>query len=107
MSLLQVNSSNFDAEVLQHDGLVLVDFFAPWCGPCMSLLPTIEEAAKNYDGKCKIVKVNVDDSQEVAMKYGIMSIPALKMFNKGELIDEKMGALPAADLSAWIDGLIG
>ncbi len=89
-----VSDSNFDAEVLQSEIPVMVDFYADWCGPCQALLPVVEELAGEYEGKVKIVKVNVDESQETAQKYGIMSIPALVFVKGGEEVDRLNGAVP-------------
>jgi len=86
-----VNANNFEAEVLKSDVPVLVDFYADWCGPCQALLPTIEELSSELEGKAKIVKVNVDEAGELAAQYGVMSIPALKVFNGGEVTKEALG----------------
>lgn len=89
-----VTDQNFEAEVLQSDLPVMVDFFAEWCGPCKMLMPIVEELAGEYEGKVKIVKVNVDDSQEAAQKYGVMSIPTLLFVKGGEEVDRLTGAVP-------------
>lgn len=82
---------NFEAEVLKSDVPVLVDFYAEWCGPCKMMAPAIDELASEYEGKWKIGKCNVDEAPEMAQKYGITSIPALKFFKDGEVADELVG----------------
>lgn len=89
-----VNDQNFDAEVVKSDIPVMVDFFADWCGPCKMLMPTVEELASEWEGKVKIVKVNVDESPETAQNYGVMSIPTLLFVSGGEEKDRVTGALP-------------
>lgn len=82
---------NFESEVLKSDIPVLVDFYADWCGPCKMMSPVIDELAKEYEGKWKIGKCNIDDAPETAKKYEIQSIPSLKFFKDGEIVDEAMG----------------
>jgi thioredoxin 1 len=87
-----LNDQNFEAEVLKSDVPVLVDFWAPWCGPCKILGPIVEELAKDMEGKpVKIAKMNVDESQDIPPKYGIMSIPTLMIFKGGEVVDQMVG----------------
>ena len=81
----------FTEEVLNNKGLVLVDFYATWCGPCMMLAPTIDEISEEYKDKVEVVKVNIDDNQELAIKYNIMSIPTLALFKKGNLENMLIG----------------
>ncbi|MDD4279467.1 thioredoxin [Candidatus Sumerlaeota bacterium] len=95
--------NNFKAEVLEVKGLVLVDFWATWCGPCMMLSPIIDALAQEYEGKIKVGKVDVDQNSDVATAYGISSIPCLLLFKDGELIDRKVGAAPKAQLKIWLD----
>ncbi len=99
MKILAQND-NFD-ELIKND-LVLVDFFADWCGPCKMLIPVLEELSKTYN----VVKVNVDEFEEIARKYGIMSIPALYLFKNGELIDKKIGYRELDELENWLKSKI-
>jgi thioredoxin 1 len=93
MSVLNINKSNFEAEVLQSEQKVLLDFWAPWCAPCRMLAPIVDEiAAERPD--LKVVKVNVDEEVELAAEYGIMSIPTLVVFEKGEVVNKITGARP-------------
>ena len=95
--------ASFKTEVIDTTGLVLVDFWAPWCGPCMMLTPVIEAIALEMTGKIKVGKVNVDENSEVATAYGISSIPCLLLFKDGQLVDRKVGAAPKAQLIAWLE----
>jgi len=101
--VLHLNDSNFEAEVLQGDMPCLVDFWAPWCGPCKAIGPVIAELAEQFDGQVKIAKVNVDESPETPGKYGIRAIPTLIMFQGGKVIEQVTGAVGKAQLIAMID----
>jgi thioredoxin 1 len=85
---------NWDAEVINSDQLTVVDFWAPWCGPCLALGPTIEALATEYDGKAKIGKINVDENPEVSMQFGITSIPCIIFIKNGQMVDKQVGAVP-------------
>lgn len=95
---ININDANFKQEVLEESLPVLVDFWAVWCGPCLRLAPTIEQIAKEYKGKLKVCKLNVDDAPKTAASYEIMSIPTLAIFKNGKVLDKFVGALPKAEL---------
>jgi len=98
-----VNDSSFEADVLQSDKPVLVDFWAEWCGPCKAIAPTLDELATAYDGKLQIAKINVDENRTIPAKFGIRGIPTLMVFKNGQLAATKVGALTKAQLSQFID----
>ena len=102
---IELTNENFDAEVLQSELPVLVDFWATWCGPCKMLAPTVTEVATEYAGRVKVGKVNVDNAPEIAASYGITSIPALLLFRKGEVAKTSVGFVPKADVVAMLDGV--
>lgn len=99
----EVDSKNFDQEVLKSKTPVVIDFWAAWCGPCRPFTPTIEDVSKDYDKKVKFMKMNVDENESVASEYSIMSIPTVLMFEKGEVKAMSVGAIPKSDLKKWID----
>ena len=99
---LAVNDQNFTTEVLQSGTPVLVDFWAPWCGPCRAVAPTVDAIALEFNGRLKVVKVNTDESGEVATKYGVNSIPTLMVFKDGEVVERVLGNRPKADLVSLI-----
>lgn len=95
---IQISDANFEAEVLKSELPVLVDFWAVWCGPCSMVAPVVEEIAKEYMGKLKVCKLNVDEGIKIASKYSIMSIPTLGIFKDGKLVDQVIGAVPKSHL---------
>ena len=94
MAEITLTADNFEQEVLKSDIPVLVDFWAVWCGPCQMLAPTIEELAREYEGRVKVGKVNVDEQPELARQFGIMSIPTMIVFKNGEKVNQLVGAVP-------------
>jgi thioredoxin 1 len=97
-----INEENFEKEVLKSELPVLVDFFASWCGPCKMLGPILDEIEPDFNGKLKILKVSTEESPELAQEYGIRSIPNMKIFNKGQVVDEIVGFAPAPLLKNMI-----
>lgn len=91
---LTLNNSNFSNEVLQSDVPVLVDFWAPWCGPCKMVAPVVEELASDYSGKLKVGKLNTDENTDLSAQFGIRGIPTLGIFKNGEMVDAIVGAVP-------------
>ena len=104
---IMVNDENFEAEVLQAAEPVLVDFYADWCGPCKMMSPLVEAFAESYEGKLKVCKCNVDNAQETAGKYGVMSIPTFIFFREGKAVHQAVGALPQAAFEEEIKRVIG
>ena len=102
MAELVLTSDNFKREVLESEIPVLVDFWASWCGPCRMLGPVIAELAEEYEGKVKVGKVNVDDEEELAMQYGIESIPTVLLFKSGEVASQSLGFKPKAAFEAML-----
>lgn len=90
----ELNEASFQTEVVEAEVPVLVDFWAVWCGPCRMLTPTIESLASEYEGKVKVAKVNVDENQQLAAKYGIMSIPTVMIFSEGKVVEQFIGVQP-------------
>ncbi len=103
---ITVTDATFDADVLKSDKPVLVDFWAAWCGPCKQIAPSLEAIAEEYGDQITIAKVDVDANQEVAAKYGIISIPALNVYVNGEVVKQIIGARPKAALLRELDGII-
>ncbi len=99
---ITLDEKNFEKEVLVSPLPVLVDFWAIWCGPCKVLEPIVDELAKEYEGKLKVGKVNVDENNNLAMRYNVMSIPTLKFFKNGKMVGEIIGAAPKATVEAEI-----
>lgn len=102
----QVTDDSFQADVLNSDTPVLVDYWAEWCGPCKSLAPILDEVAKEYAGKIKVMKLNIDENQETPRKFGVRGIPTLMLFKNGSVEAQKVGALSKSQLSAFIDSSI-
>ncbi|MCS5663545.1 MAG: thioredoxin [Flavobacteriales bacterium] len=103
---LEITTANFEETVLNSDKPVLVDFWAEWCGPCRMVGPIVDELQADYEGKAVVGKVNVDDEQEIAAKYGIRNIPTILFFKGGEIVDKNVGVAPKADLAKKIDALL-
>ena len=99
-----VTDDSFAGDVLQSDKPVLVDYWAEWCGPCKMIAPILDEAAAQYGERLQIAKMNVDENRDIPAKYGIRGIPTLMLFKGGELVATKVGAMPKAQLSAFLDG---
>ena len=99
----QISDSEWEQTVVKSETPVLVDFWAPWCGPCRIVGPIIEELAPSYDGKLVVTKMNVDDNPAVAQKLGITSIPTMMIFKGGQVVDRAIGAMPKSELQKFID----
>ena len=101
--ITHVSDAEFESQVLKSDTPVLVDFWAEWCGPCKSIAPMVDDIAKEYAGRLKVAKVNIDENQKTPMQYGIRGIPTLMVFKGGQLAATKVGAMTKAQLSQFID----
>lgn len=104
-AILHLTESTFDEAFIHHPEAVIVDFWAPWCGPCRAIAPILEELAQEYVGQMTVAKVNVDEQPGLAARYGIRSIPTLLFFKGGKLRDQVVGAVPKAQLKKKLDGL--
>jgi len=101
-----VDTQTFDEVVLQSDVPVLVDFWAAWCGPCRAIAPVLDQIAAEQDGKLLIAKLNVDENPDIASRYNISSIPAMKVFDKGEIVREIIGAMPKPQIEQRLEGIM-
>nr|YP_009244744.1 thioredoxin [Pyropia pulchra]AMK96986.1 thioredoxin [Pyropia pulchra] len=106
MSVSQVTDASFKQEVINNNLPVLVDFWAPWCGPCRMVSPVVDEIAEEYESSIKVVKINTDDNPTIAAEYGIRSIPTLMIFKAGERIDTVIGAVPKSTLASTLNKYI-
>ena len=102
-NVIEFNDQNFDSDVLEAGTPVLVDFWAVWCGPCKAIAPIVEEIADDYNGKVKVGKMDVDRNNQVAMKYGIRSIPTLLVFNNGEVVDQIIGNVGKESIESMLN----
>ena len=103
MATVAATDASFEEDVLKSDIPVIVDFWAEWCGPCKQIGPSLEELSAEYEGKVKIVKVNIDDNPGSPAQFGVRSIPALFMVKNGEVVSSKVGAAPKSAIAGWID----
>jgi thioredoxin 1 len=99
----QVSDTSFEGDILKSEKPVLVDFWAPWCGPCRSVAPIVDDLATQYKDRIKVAKINVDESSQVAMKYQITSIPTFILFKNGQVADRVLGAIPRSEFVKFID----
>ena len=106
VNVQEFTDENFESDVVQSDIPVLIDFWATWCGPCKMIAPIIEEIASDYDGKVKVGKVNVDENGGTAMQYGIRGIPTLLVMKDGQIINQKVGAIPKTEIATMLDEVL-
>lgn len=104
MAELKITRENFENEVMKSDIPVLIDFWAPWCGPCRMMGPIIEQLADEYEGKAKVGKVNVDEEGELSQAFGVMSIPTIVLIKDGKVVKQAVGARPKAEVEAMLQG---
>ncbi len=104
--IVVATTSTWESEILKSKGLVMVDFWAIWCGPCRIIAPTVEELAKEYAGRVKVAKLNTDENPDIASRYKIMGIPTVMFFKDGQKVDQIVGAVPKPQLKARIDALL-
>jgi len=101
-----ITAAEFEAEVLQSSTPVLLDFYAPWCGPCNAMSPILDELAVDFEGKAKILKVNTDDNKELAVKYGVRGIPNIMFFKSGEVVDGSVGRVEKSELEGKLNAIL-
>ena len=106
-SVKEIKDAGFSKEVIESKIPVLVDFWASWCGPCKAMAPVVEEVAKDFDGKVKVVKINIDDNAQSATNFGVMSIPTFMIFKGGKEVDRVMGVNPKSELEKRINKVLG
>jgi thioredoxin 1 len=106
MTTIKIDEANFESEVLKSDIPVVLDFWAEWCGPCKMIAPALDELSNVYAGKVKVAKLNVDESPELAARYGIRSIPTIAIVKNGSVADIKVGAAPKPVLASWIEAAL-
>jgi thioredoxin 1 len=106
MSSVQVTDQNFEAEVLNSSTPVVVDFWAEWCGPCKAMSPIIDQVAQDFGGAVKVVKINIDENPNTPTRYGIRGIPTFMIFKGGQLVDTRVGGMPKAQLTSWVQSTI-
>jgi thioredoxin 1 len=104
--LVEATTANWENEVLKAQGVVMIDFWAAWCGPCRMISATVEELAKEYTGKVKVMKLNTDDNSDIASRYKIMGIPTIMFFKDGTKVDQIVGVVPKQQLKAKLDSLL-
>jgi len=104
--IMIATTANWESEVLNAQGLVMIDFWAPWCGPCRMISPTVEELSKEYSGRLKVMKLNTDENSEIATKYKIMGIPTIIFFKNGAKLDQIVGVVPKQQLKAKIESFL-
>ena len=102
-SIIELSDAEFETEVINSDKPVLIDFWAPWCGPCRMVSPLVEEIADEFSGRVKVAKLNVDDNPQTTMKFGIRSIPTIMLFKDGEVLDQIIGAVPKSELENLVN----
>ncbi len=105
MSLTQVTDSSFETAVLKAEGVVLVDFWAEWCAPCLQIAPVLEDLANDMDGRVIVAKLNIDDNPDTPYKYGVRGIPTLILFKGGQVAATKVGPLPKSKLYEWVESV--